>query len=68
MNLRQFVEPSLKTGGVLDGALSMDHCKSCGRVSVMGVHKICDEKNTDYGTAEVYWFELDLADGLSETL
>jgi hypothetical protein len=46
-DLRQFAEPSLETGGVLDGALSEDDCRLCGRVSVMGVHKIGDEKNAD---------------------
>jgi hypothetical protein len=44
MNLRQFAEPSLETDRVLDDALSVDHCRACGRVSVMGVHKIGDEK------------------------
>jgi len=37
--------------------------QGCGRVSVMGVLKIGDEKKQGtYGTTEVYWFELDLAD------
>lgn len=44
MNLRQFVEPSLETGGILDGALFGESLQDCARVSVMGVLKICDEK------------------------
>jgi hypothetical protein len=43
-DLRQFAKPSLETDGVLDGALSKDDGRLCGRVSVMGVHKIGDEK------------------------
>jgi hypothetical protein len=66
MILRQFAEPSLETGGVLDGALSVDHRRLCWRVSVMVVLKIGDEKRArTYGTTEVYWFELNLRTGLA---
>jgi hypothetical protein len=43
--LRQFAVSG--DGRSLDAALLYGSLQACGRVSVMGVHKIGDEKSTD---------------------
>jgi hypothetical protein len=44
MVLRRMMDPSLKTGTVLDAVLSVNYCKRCACVSVMAVQEKCDER------------------------
>ena len=61
------VEPSLETAKFWM-LHSGEGWQSLGRVSVMEIHKICDEKTRTHGTTEVHWFELGLVDSLGFNL